>query len=362
MRNPPKHLEKRRKRRPLTGFLLAVSLLELAVIVYLLLPSGQGRAETAAPPAEAEPLRWEQPMDQPQPPAVSQLNVSVLPAAKAPAESDQDAEEAEEPAVQEKTKPAGELSAAEILANSKLAAHGMGSIGGLTTPNCVESFLAQYEAGIRVFEVDLRLTRDAKNVLRHDWWNASWQSGIDWARIPTRDKFLSEKILDNYTPLSFRDLLQLMEVYPDVCVITDTKFTESDVFTIQFDSMLADARELGLTYLFDRIAIQVYSGNMRTGLHNIYPFPHYIYTLYQDEDFTGTKDSFRERAAYCAKHGIKGIAIDQHWWNPAFASIADEYGIQLYVHTVNDAATAKKLLDAGCDAVYTDSLTPAQLS
>jgi glycerophosphoryl diester phosphodiesterase len=153
-----------------------------------------------------------------------------------------------------------------------------------------------------------------------------------------------------------------MEVYPDICVITDTKFTESDVFTIQFDSMLADARELGLTYLFDRIAIQVYSGNMRTGLHNIYPFPHYIYTLYQDEDFTGTKDSFRERAAYCAKHGIKGIAIDQHWWNPAFASIADEYGIQLYVHTVNDAATAKKLLDAGCDAVYTDSLTPAQLS
>ena len=79
---------------------------------------------------------------------------------------------------------------------------------------------------------------------------------------------------------------------------------------------------------------------MRTGLHNIYPFPHYIYTLYQDEDFTGTKDSFRERAAYCAKHGIKGIAIDQHWWNPAFASIADEYGIQLYVHTVNDAAAS----------------------
>ena len=167
MRNPPKHLEKRRKRHPLTGFLLAVSLLELVVIVYLLLPSGQDRAETVAPPAEAELLRWEQPIDQPL--AVSQLNVSVLPSAKDPSESDQEAEEAEEPAVQEKTKPAGELSAAEILSNSQLVAHGMGSIGGLTTPNCVESFLAQYEAGIRVFEVDLRLTRDAKNVLRHDW-------------------------------------------------------------------------------------------------------------------------------------------------------------------------------------------------
>ena len=94
MRNPPKHLEKRRKRRPLTGLLLAVSLLELAVIVYLLLPSGQDRAETVAPPAEAELLRWEQPIDQPL--AVSQLNVSVLPSAKGPSESDQEAEEAEE--------------------------------------------------------------------------------------------------------------------------------------------------------------------------------------------------------------------------------------------------------------------------
>ena len=272
------------------------------------------------------------------------------------------AQRLEDGPVEEKTPPAGSPSATDILASTQVIAHGLGEVGGVTTLNCLEGFLEGYAKGVRVFEADLRLTADGRVVLRHDWWNTSWQSGIDWARIPTRDKFLSEKILDKYTPLSFRDLLQLMEVYPDICVITDTKFTESDVFTIQFDSMLADARELGLTYLFDRIAIQVYSGNMRTGLHNIYPFPHYIYTLYQDEDFTGTKDSFRERAAYCAKHGIKGIAIDQHWWNPAFASIADEYGIQLYVHTVNDAATAKKLLDAGCDAVYTDSLTPAQLS
>ena len=264
---------------------------------------------------------------------------------EAPAE----AQTAENPEVREKEKPEGELSAPEILSGVQVIAHGMGTVDGLATLNCLEGFQQQYAAGVRVFEADLRLTRDGKVVLRHDWWHYEWQDGINWANIPTREKFLSEKILKKYTPLSFRDLLLLMEQYPDICIITDTKFTESDAFFLQFDAMLADARELGLTYLFDRIVIQVYSGNMRTGLHNIYPFPHYIYTLYQDEDFTGTKDSFRERAAYCAKHGIKGIAIDQHC-------------IQLYVHTVNDAATAKKLLDAGCDAVYTDSLTPAQLS
>ena len=239
----------------------------------------------------------------------------------------------------------------------------MGTVDGLATLNCLEGFQQQYAAGVRVFEADLRLTRDGKVVLRHDWWHYEWQDGINWANIPTREKFLSEKILKKYTPLSFRDLLLLMEQHPDICIITDTKFTESDAFFLQFDAMLADARELGLTYLFDRIVIQVYSGNMRTALNNIYPFPHYIYTLYQDETpFTGTKEDLEKKAAYCAERGIGGITMSSAWWNPAFPGIAKKYGIQLYLYTVNDAAQARQYLDAGCSGVYSDSLTPSDLS
>lgn len=278
---------------------------------------------------------------------------------EAPAE----AQTAENPEVREKEKPEGELSAPEILSGVQVIAHGMGTVDGLATLNCLEGFQQQYAAGVRVFEADLRLTRDGKVVLRHDWWHYEWQDGINWANIPTREKFLSEKILKKYTPLSFRDLLLLMEQYPDICIITDTKFTESDAFFLQFDAMLADARELGLTYLFDRIVIQVYSGNMRTALNNIYPFPHYIYTLYQDETpFTGTKEDLEKKAAYCAERGIGGITMSSAWWNPAFPGIAKKYGIQLYLYTVNDAAQARQYLDAGCSGVYSDSLTPSDLS
>lgn len=278
---------------------------------------------------------------------------------EAPAE----AQTAENPEVREKEKPEGELSAPEILSGVRVIAHGMGTVDGLATLNCLEGFQQQYAAGVRVFEADLRLTRDGKVVLRHDWWHYEWQDGINWANIPTREKFLSEKILKKYTPLSFRDLLLLMEQYPDICIITDTKFTESDAFFLQFDAMLADARELGLTYLFDRIVIQVYSGNMRTALNNIYPFPHYIYTLYQDETpFTGTKEDLEKKAAYCAERGIRGITMSSAWWNPAFPGIAKKYGIQLYLYTVNDAAQARQYLDAGCSGVYSDSLTPSDLS
>ena len=276
---------------------------------------------------------------------------------EAPAE----AQTAENPEVREKEKPEGELSAPEILSGVRVIAHGMGTVDGLATLNCLEGFQQQYAAGVRVFEADLRLTRDGKVVLRHDWWHYEWQDGINWANIPTREKFLSEKILKKYTPLSFRDLLLLMEQYPDICIITDTKFTDSDVFTIQFDAMLADARELGLTYLFDRIAVQIYNTNMLSALNNIYRFPHYIYTLYQD-DFNRTESALRDRAAFCAQWGIEGITMESSLYKSAYGDIAREYGVRIYVHTVNDKEKARALLESGVDAVYTDILTPGDLT
>lgn len=270
--------------------------------------------------------------------------------------------EAEEEAVlpEEKQPPEGALSAPDILNSSSVIAHGMGAVDDLTTLNCLEGFLAQYEAGVRVFEADLRLTRDCQVVLRHDWWHADWQEDISWARIPTREKFVSSPILGRYTPLSFRDLLLLMEEYPDICVITDTKFTDSDVFTIQFDAMLSDARELGLTYLFDRIVVQIYNTNMLSALNNIYQFPHYIYTLYQD-DFNRTENALRERAAFCAQWGIEGITMESSLWRSAYRDIAREYGVRVYVHTVNDKEKARQLLESGVDGVYSDILTPDSL-
>ena len=343
----------------------AAALLEFIIIIALLLPAH--RMQPGDVPAAANPVRTERrlaaamPLGAAQPEKAAKTDAAKSGAQTAAAEEPSEEEPAEP---QEKETPEDEQSAAEIIAGTQVIAHAMGAIDGLRTPNCLEGFLAQYEAGVRVFEVDLRLTRDCKVVLRHDWWDAAWQEGIDWVHIPTREQFLSEKILGRYTPLSFQDLLLLMEEYPDVCVITDTKFTESDVFTIQFDAMLEDARELGLTYLFDRIFIQVYSGNMRTALHNMYPFPHYIYTLYQDPDapFKGTVEDFRARAAYCRERGIEGITMYDSLWKPEFAAIAAEYGVRVYVHTVNDPEAAAALLDAGVDAVYSDSLTPGDLA
>ena len=296
----------------------------------------------------------------------------------------------------EKEPPEDALSAPDILADASLIAHGMGAVaapedgaadsaaasgdpdGGasgdetadaltdangrelVTVLNCLEGFQAQYAAGVRVFEADLRLTSDMEVVLRHDW-RAGWQEGVSETSIPTLEEFLETPVLGEYTPLSFQDLLLLMEEYPDVCIITDTKFTEAEVVTAQFTAMLSDAKELGLTYLFDRFVIQVYDELMFKVVDGLHHFPHYIYTLYAT-GFAGTEGAFREAASFCPDNGFLGLTLWDYWWREAYAPIARELGVAVYVHTVNDAQEARELLDQGVSGIYTDTLTPADLT
>lgn len=260
----------------------------------------------------------------------------------------------------EKEPPPGERTAAEILSQERIIAHGMGAIAGRATLNCLEGFQAQYEKGVRVFEVDLRLTADQQVVLRHDW-RAGWQAGVSETSVPTLEQFLDKPLLGRFTPLSFKDLLELMEQHPDICVVTDTKFTDAEIVTLQFEAMVRDGAELGLSYLFDRMIIQVYDPLMFRVVDSVHHFEHYIYTLYTD-GFARTEAGFREKADFCGENGIMGITMWDYWWREDYAPIAQEKGLKVYAHTVNDPERALALLAEGVSAVYTDELTPGDLT
>lgn len=323
--------------------LAALVLLEFVGLVGALAWNGGREAE----PADLSVPVQEEPPDMP---------AWLAPASDAP---DAPGAPAPPPQAEEKERPAGELTAAEILGGAQVIAHGMGSVDGEAILNCLEGFQEQYEKGVRVFEVDLRLTADQQVVLRHDW-RAGWQEGISETAVPTLEEFLNKPLLDKYTPLSFRDLLELMEDYPDICVVTDSKFTDAEIVRLQFEAMVRDARELGLSYLLDRVAVQVYDPLMFKVVDSVHHFRHYIYTLYV-EGFGRTEASFRERALFCAQNGIQGITMWDTWWDGAFAPIADRCGVKVYTHTVNNPQQASALLESGVAAVYTDELTPAAL-
>ncbi|MBQ9459631.1 MAG: hypothetical protein IJU66_06825 [Oscillospiraceae bacterium] len=259
----------------------------------------------------------------------------------------------------ERVKPAGERSAQEILDECPAIVHALGAIDGVSGLNCLEGFLMHYNSGARVFEVDIRLTADGKPVLRHDW-IGGLQDGVDTTSIPTLDEFRSKPILDKYTPLSFRDLLLLMAEYPDICIITDTKFTDAETVTMQFNAMLDDAHALGMSYLFDRMIVQVYSPDHFTVVDGLHHFPFYIYTLYQDY-FGRTEDSFRNKCVFCQENGIMGLTLNAELWDADFLPISNWRSINVYLHTINDADEGRRLLRTGVRAVYSDTLDPADL-
>lgn len=355
--------------------LLALVLVQFVALAALLAAHDGQKTEEPTPPAAQEAQE-----------AALSAEEENIPAWLEPAEE----------TVTEKEPPEDALSALDILADASLIAHGMAAVaapedgaadsaaasgdpaGGasgdetadaltdangrelVTVLNCLEGFQAQYAAGVRVFEADLRLTSDMEVVLRHDW-RAGWQEGVSETSIPTLEEFLETPVLGEYTPLSFQDLLLLMEEYPDVCIITDTKFTEAEVVTAQFTAMLSDAKELRLTYLFDRFVIQVYDELMFKVVDGLHHFPHYIYTLYAT-GFAGTEGAFREAASFCADNGFLGLTLWDYWWRETYAPIARELGVAVYVHTVNDAQEARELLDQGVSGIYTDTLTPADLT
>ena len=271
----------------------------------------------------------------------------------------EEAEQMQNAVVPEQEKPAGEATALEILDANRLVSHALGTADGIQGINCLEGFLENYAEGVRVFEVDLRMTADGHVVLRHDW-NGNLQEGVDETALPTLEEFLAKPFYGMYTPMSFRDLLLLMQKYPDICVVTDTKFMDAEPVTAQFRAMLDDAHELGLSYLFDRIIVQVYSPLHFSIVDNIHHFPYYIYTLYQDS-FDRSEEGFRQKAIFCQEHGIIGLTLNEVLWDPDYAPIASWRNVRVCLHTVNDASDARQLLDSGVNAIYTDILIPADL-
>ena len=238
-----------------------------------------------------------------------------------------------------------------------LAAHALGPVDGQDYAPCLEGFLENYALGYRVFECDFLLTADGEVVLRHDW-ASPLQAGIDEDHVPTLEAFLATPILGTYTPLSFRDLLELMEDYPDIWIITDSKYTDEASVTAQFSAMAETAASMGRDFLLDRLIVQVYSPEMQDTVEAVRHFDHYLLTLYQTE-FYGEDEILEKYAREASRRGMDGLVMFHFLYKEAWLPLLEELDLRLYVHTVADAQQAQGLLDRGVWGVYADGVPPS---
>ncbi len=236
----------------------------------------------------------------------------------------------------------------------KVVAHAMGGINGYTYTNAWEAFVANYERGTRVFEVDLLLTTDDQLVARHEWTGNMSKLLGQLDVLPANkqgvvldyNEFMDSPILNIYSPLDVEKMLDLMQNYPDAYIVTDTKEMESDLIEKQF-TLLTEAAQRRDPALLDRIVPQIYSQNMLDEINKVYSFSEVLYTLYQ------SKDNDEQVIDFVQRTGVD-ITMPVSRATKSFVKKLKKAGARVYVHTVNDEDEIRELHRMGVDGFYTD--------
>lgn len=236
-----------------------------------------------------------------------------------------------------------------------LIAHAFGGIDGETYTNSLEAFQANYAAGHRVFEVDLDLTQPECTLIashdRHTWLQ---KTGQDDAAAYSYAGFKSTPILSRYTPLDCHDILRLMAEYPDIYIVTDSKYMDRATVFLQFSQLVRCAQEIDESVL-QRVIPQIYCEDMLRWIMEIYPFRSVIYTVY------ATTSTMQEVYSFCEQSGIRIVTVPVSSLSAYSTLPWDTLGVTLATHTVNTPEEMQRCLKAGASILYTDFLTPDDL-
>lgn len=244
----------------------------------------------------------------------------------------------------------------------RIVAHAMGGIHNYTYTNTLDAFIANYEQGTRVFEADLLLTSDDKLVARHEWTaNMSkllgQQNVLPAAKqgaVLNYEDVMSSPVLELYSPLDIDKIMDLMVIYPDAYIVTDTKELEPERVTKQFQ-LIVEAAEKKDPALLQRIVPQIYSRDMLDVVNRVYAFPEVIFTLYQ------TQDSDEVVIDFASQTGVD-ITMPTVRATKSFVRKLKNAGARVYVHTVNDEKEISELSRMGVDGFYTDFVSEDDLS
>lgn len=244
----------------------------------------------------------------------------------------------------------------------RVISHAMGAVDGLAYTNAREAFVNNYKKGSRVFEVDLMFTSDGHLVARHEWMESfteqmqqkqvvsTEQGGKPWSY----EQFKNTLIHGSYTPVDWKDVLDLLEKYPDAYVVTDTKEQDPAQIKQLFAQLTRQAQGKNPDIL-SRIVPQIYDEEMLRTLRSIYPYTSIIYTLYTTED---TDDQI---IRFVQQNDITAVTFPEKRVSGALVESLRQAGAVCYVNTINDLKDAADYEQMGVRGFYTDVLTEKEL-
>ncbi len=244
--------------------------------------------------------------------------------------------------------------------NYNIIIHALGGLDGYTYLNSRESFINHYDKGCRFFEVDLSQTSDGVWVCRHNWKEPMGQWEGDKKKVLSAEEFLNTPIYGKYTPMSFEDLLKLLDEYPDAFVTIDSKQYSVRNYQRTLEDY-AQYREIainaGLEHTLGQIIPELYNSAMYSGTTLVYKFPAYLYSLWQEYSI----EELNDIADFCQANQIQAVSLYCEYWSEDVQKIFDERDILVYIYTINDEEKAREYVKAGAKGVCTDTLISENL-
>jgi len=243
-----------------------------------------------------------------------------------------------------------------VLADIPQVAHGLGFIDGHYVTNTMEAFEENYKRGFRVFEVDLIMTSDNRLIARHDWtlghygWLGQEAPAVE-EPLPF-DEVIRLKINGEYNAPSWEQLLEIMQKYPDVYFVTDTKDKDEANVRKSFSYIVETTKEVDPS-LLDRIIPQIYDQPMLGYINSYHVFNEVIYTLYHHTNENIPTPA--ELSEWCVQNHVTAVAGLPFRLTEEMQSALNEKNIVMYTHTINNPEEAEAFRTRGI-GVYTDYL------
>ena len=237
---------------------------------------------------------------------------------------------------------------------NRVIAHAFGGVtlddGRYDYTNSREAFQENYGLGFRVFEADLMLSSDGALVAAHDWERYGTTSPLPISQFENGIYYDGQ-----ITQMTGGDVIDILIQYPDIYIMTDTKYTDPNSYRLQFSQLVYLAQQKNAVQVLDRLIIQVYNQSMYELLYDVYPWKSVVYTLYQ------SNDSVEDAIAFCVERGIQVVTMNFWATTAETAEQLHSAGLQLYVFTVNEQEDLEHGMEIGIDGFYTDSVFPKLL-
>ena len=221
-----------------------------------------------------------------------------------------------------------------------------------------EGFENAYTRGTRLFDADLRFSKDGELILCHEWdgligyfsfskediyYNDLKVGQVERSLLPSKEEYCQTKIDNKYTMISFADVVEYMKEWGDIYIVCDAKEDVEESY-----STICKIADYSPDVL-NRIVVSLYREEDFDIVKSIYPFKHFAIRQYEN-----LPRSADEIINICKEKQINIVNVGTAYCDTDTIKAYKKNGLFVYAAVVNDISYFDMLRETGVHGIVSD--------